>query len=333
MIDPAQMTAFASSALGLRPEAKIEWMRLSERGSDRTYFRLKWNGSRSALLMHYDPERRENMHFAGIASFLESIHLPVPRILEHDPRICCIVLEDLGDIDLWSMRLAPWDTRKDLYQRTLLAIRGLHAYAPELFPHDRATLADPFGPQLYRWERDYFKDNFVVRFCKIGLEPRQERQLETELDALAGRLGELPQSLIHRDLQSQNVMLYEERPFFIDFQGMRFGTLFYDLGSLLYDPYVRFEEWEREDLLFYYFRNCKTEMEWDAFRTAFLEASAQRLMQALGAYAFLGIAKGLEQYLTHVPFGLANLQETAEKAGTLPKLGELALRCGEALSR
>jgi hypothetical protein len=56
-------------------------------------------------------------------------------------------------------------------------------------------------------------------------------------------------------------------------------------------------------------------------------------MQALGAYAFLGIAKGLKQYLTHVPPGLANLRAAAKEAGTLPRLEELASRCGKAISR
>lgn len=333
MIDHTRIKAFAESVLGLQPETKTDWTRLSERGSARTYFRLRWEDSRSALLMHYDPERRENAHFIGIASFLESIHIPVPLVHGHDPGICCIVLQDLGDQDLWSIRSAPWKIRRDLYQKTLLAIQRLHSYPVELFPVDSVKLSDPFGPQLYLWERDYFKDNFAARFCRIGLEPRHEKQLEAELGALAGRLAELPQSLVHRDLQSQNVMLHEERPYFIDFQGMRYGTMFYDLGSLLYDPYVPFEESEREDLLLYCFRNSETGMDRGSFRAAFLEASVQRLMQALGAFAFLGTEKGLKQYLDYIPPGLANLQAAAREAGTVPRLEELAERCGRSLSR
>jgi hypothetical protein len=231
------------------------------------------------------------------------------------------------------MRLAPWAVRRDLYEETLLAIGRLHAFPTELFPRDGITLADSFGMQLYRWERNYFRDNFVARLCNIGVEPRDERQLETELVALAVRLVALPPSLVHRDLQSQNVMLLEQRPFFIDFQGMRFGTLFYDLGSLLYDPYVRFEEIEREDLLFYYFNHSEAGMDWGSFRTAFWDASVQRLMQALGAYAFLGIERGLKEYLAHIPPGLANLQDAARKAATMPRLEELAYRCVQAFSR
>ena len=69
---------------------------------------------------------------------------------------------------------------------------------------------------------------------------RRDEALEAELAALAGRLGETPLSLVHRDLQSQNVMVVNGEPVLIDFQGLRPGSFFYDLGSLLFDPYVAF---------------------------------------------------------------------------------------------
>jgi len=76
-------------------------------------------------------------------------------------------------------------------------------------------------------------------------------------------------------------MIRAGEPFFIDFQGMRFGSLFYDLGSLLCDPYVTLEDRERDELLFFYYGLSKRELDWPGFRNSFWEASAQRLMQAL----------------------------------------------------
>ena len=40
-------------------------------------------------------------------------------------------------------------------------------------------------------------------------------------------------------------MIREGEPVLIDFQGMRLGSPFYDLGSLLCDPYVDFREADR----------------------------------------------------------------------------------------
>ena len=149
-----------------------------------------------------------------------------------------------------------------------------------------------FGPELYRWERDYFREQCVTKTCGIRLTGEEDEALETELEALARRLLETPPVLVHRDLQSQNVMIRKGEPVLIDFQGMRFGSLFYDLGSLLYDPYVEIRDADRAALLRTYYDLSRPSQDWDEFETLFHLASAQRLMQALGAYGFLGRRTG-----------------------------------------
>jgi aminoglycoside/choline kinase family phosphotransferase len=187
-----------------------------------------------------------------------------------------------------------------------------------------------FGEDLYRWERDYFREHFVLGVCGIKPEPSFERMLDAELSALAGRLSQTGRGLVHRDLQSQNVMIRGGDPFLIDFQGMRFGSPFYDLGSLLCDPYVALAEGEREELLSFYYELTPEGVAWDAFRNYFWEASAQRLMQALGAYGFLGRRKGLKGFLDHIPAGLRNLSRATEQAASLPHLQELCRACQKA---
>jgi len=63
--------------------------------------------------------------------------------------------------------------------------------------------------------------------------------------------------------------------------------------------------------------------------SAFREASAQRLMQALGAYGFLGRTRGLGNFLEYIPQGLENLIDASTHAGNLPNLLDLAVRCRE----
>ena len=48
-------------------------------------------------------------------------------------------------------------------------------------------------------------------------------------------------------------MIKNGRPVLIDFQGMREGCLFYDLGSLICDPYVTFTDEERNELMNFYY--------------------------------------------------------------------------------
>ena len=334
------MIVFAREALGLAESVSIELFPIEGRGSDRTFFRLRWNPNNSAILIHYDPKRVENSYYADIALFLNEIDVPVPRLIHHDPVCCLMVVEDLGDTDLWSLRDNPWETRRILYQKTLTIVHRLHCFSEQDFPPGRVRLMEGFSYDFYRWERNYFKDHFVRDVCGIKLESSFEQVLETELSGLAERLVKTKRSLVHRDLQSQNVMIRNGKPFLIDLQGMRFGTPFYDLGSFLCDPYVHITENERDEMLSYYFRlwspaggilskveGSKWDVDWANFQNNFWEASAQRLMQCLGAYGFLGLKKGLNAFLEHIPAGLRNLQLAASHIPSLSCLRQLSAEC------
>jgi aminoglycoside/choline kinase family phosphotransferase len=318
---------FLRNSLKLPSETKIEIQPLKKRGSSRDFFRLNWNGVNSAIAVHYETERLENTYYADIAAFLHEINLPAPRLFGHDPEIRIIIMQDLGNTDLYSLKDASWKIRRKLYFKTLIAIDKLHAFPLQRFPSGRVRLMQAFDPDYYLWERDYFRDNFVKSLCKIRLEPAFAKELEGELAALAQRLSTGSRCLVHRDLQSQNVMISKEEPFLIDFQGMRFGSPFYDLGSLLCDPYVSFSEAEREELLSFYYQLSSRNLDWSSFQNVFWEASVQRLMQALGCYGFLGLTKDLRHYLEYVPMGLKNIVRAVKKAESLPRLSELCAQC------
>ncbi len=318
---------FVREALGVPQSISIELFPLGQRGSERAFFRARWNQKESVILISYDSKRVENTYYADIAQFLIRIGVSVPRMIRHDPARSLIAMEDLGDTDLYSFRSTPWEIRRALYQKTLTNAYRLHAFPERNFPSGRVRLTESFSPDLYRWERDYFRNHFVRGYCRVELDLQFERELEQELVRLAERLLGTRRCLVHRDLQSQNVMVRDGEPFLIDFQGMRFGSPYYDLGSLLCDPYVNFSDDEREELLLYYYDMKDWDLEWADFRKVFWEASAQRLLQALGAYAFLGLRRGLRGYLAHVPTALRNLSLATSSVPSLLRLRELCSTC------
>lgn len=327
MISRAYMLSFARESLGLSGSIKVDIAPLTKRGSGRTFFRLRWNTQDSAILIHYDPERIENAYYADIAVFLSERFIPVPHIIRHDFEKCLILMEDMGNIDLWSYRKKDWKTRRTLYQKTLAAAYRLHGIQLEDSSRSDIRLMEGFNASLYRWEREYFLDHFVKGICDIDIEPKTATALENELSELARRLMETPPCLIHRDLQSQNVMIMNGEPFFIDFQGMRTGCAFYDLASLINDPYVDFSDEEVKELLSFYYVLSGGALDWDTFSICFWEASVQRLMQALGAYGFLGVKKGLKSFLEHIPGGQKNLLRALSYVQNLPTLSQLLLEC------
>jgi N-acetylmuramate 1-kinase len=306
---------------------------LAVRGSDRNFYRLRWGDKNSAILIQYNPNRLENTYYANIALFLRSINIPVPLMISHDPAACLLLMEDMGDRDLWSLKDTAWETRQGFYRKTLTIAHRLHSFPESDFPMEQVRLMGSFDPDLYRWEQDYFREHFLSGVCGIGMKESSEYGIEAELSGLAIRLVENGHALVHRDLQSQNVMIHDGEPFLIDFQGMRFGSPFYDIASLLCDPYVKFSEDEIDDLLFFYYELSEQVINWPDFLNAFWEASVQRLMQALGAYGFLGLKKGLKTFLGYIPAGLINLQYAVSHATTLNGLQRLISTCRRRLER
>jgi aminoglycoside/choline kinase family phosphotransferase len=144
------------------------------------------------------------------------------------------------------------------------------------------------------------------------------------------KVDAFPKSVIHRDFQSQNIMITKRGiPRILDYQGARMGPPAYDLASILWDPYYRLEDNLRERLLNYYVAQMKKippptpplskggmgglsgnyQFVESEFKNSLLPCRLQRHMQALGAYGFLSKVKGKKYFLKYVPEGLRLLKE------------------------
>ena len=301
---------------------------LEKGGSDRKYYRIAMCGEGSLILVKYGSQREENRHYCEIAAFLESLGVRVPSIFHHDSEEGLIWMEDLGEADLWQFRNESWPVRQTLYRSALEQVVRLHARGHLATGPTLPRFQIAFDADLYRWEQHYFFENCAGRY--FGIAPAAlDAEVERErLDAIAERLASLPRVLVHRDFQSQNIMIVEQRACLIDFQGMRPGLGPYDLASLLYDPYVTLTPGEREALLedaITLYAQAGVAVAED-FREVFDLCALQRLMQALGAYGFLGLVKGNAHFLSHIPPALASLREVAARIPGLEGLCRLLVR-------
>jgi len=302
----------------------LVWEPITGGGSDREFYRVRGPREKTSVVIHYSDAREENAMYAGIARFLAEIGLHVPGLIFHDERQRLIGIEDLGDESLYHVfhRSTVWPAVEALYHAALDQLRMLHRHvsAP-------VKTMPGFDDKLYRWERNYFLENLVRRWAGIELADSEKAGIDAEGDALAGDLLAAPRCLIHRDFQSQNLVVRRETVWLIDFQGMRPGHAAYDLASLLYDPYVDLDALQRRSLVQWYGRDGILAETGPALEDQFHRAACQRLMQALGAYAFLGLVKGRSNFLQHIPQGLANLEEVLQDVAGTGRTLELVRAC------
>ena len=265
---------------------------LPQSGSDRKYFRIETG--ESSVIGAFNENTEENDAFVGFTNHFISKGLPVPEIFGYLPEKYIYFLQDLGEINLftWLQKrqlTSRFDSEAEKIYRKILdilidfQIKGIDGLNLDLcYPHKS------FDRQSMMWDMNYFK----YMFLKLATVPFNERRLEHDFNLLADFLLETSQDyFLYRDFQSANIMLLNDEPWFIDYQGGRKGAPQYDVASLLFDAKAHIPDDVRERLLDYHINNfCSVSGESAAeFRGYYAGFSMIRLMQALGAFGFRGL--------------------------------------------
>jgi hypothetical protein len=308
--------------------AQIKIAPIQKGGSDRKFYRVRCSADQALILVKYNREREENRNYVTIANFLTEQRIRVPEIYFHDAGEGLIWLEDLGEHDLYSYRDESWLVRRALYESALDQVAALHALPESLCIEMKQHLPAEFNSELYLWEQNYFLENCLRRYFEIEEATLAQLSSLPALHDIADRLASFPRVLVHRDFQSQNIIIRNGQAHLIDFQGMRPGLAEYDLASLIYDPYVALSEDERTELTAYY-RGRQLEngiaMNSD-FDLKLRLCAMQRLMQALGAYGFLGLVKGHKHFLKYVSAAMQALRRIIAEIDGLTELEKLLRR-------
>ena len=290
-------------------------------GSRRVYYRIP--ALPASFIVLVSPEDDLDFgRFLRITQFYRMLQFPVPRVYCIDDGARQVLLEDLGPTRLYDALRKDRAAGLAGYRRTLELLADLQmrcepfkAECPDI--HSRV-----FDRTQLLWETGYYRENYLEGHRGLRTGPG----LRSVFEALAARVDAHSKTIMHRDFQSQNLMLKlneDEGPdgpvgsvHVIDYQGSRLGSHAYDLASLLLDPYVMLSDAEIEDLLRHFHSLLESPPSFGAFETDFLEAGLQRVMQALGAYCFLSRVKGIAGFAGHIPAGEARLRWLVGKTGS-----------------
>ena len=258
-------------------------------GSGRKYFRMKAAGH-SLILQQSHSEDKDFERFVRYGKLFCSLGLPTPEIYAVSENEKRVVMQDLG-----TTRLC--DTQQPMlhYPRVLEKLIVWQEASERAFAADEELAGRAFDEKDYAWEQEYYRENY----------PGEKKVMPD----LIKRAAAQPRVLMHRDFQSQNVMVNNSEIAFVDFQGARNGSIYYDVASLLWDPYMMLPS-ETVKQLFTLWFNANPLLKGISFETAwedFLVASLQRIMQALGAYCFLSKKKGIKSFDQYIEPGAKRL--------------------------
>jgi len=303
------------------PDKKIFRAKLKGDGSDRNWYRLT-SGSRSLVMADHNIRKNQSTSqadsFVAIGRHLHDKDIQVPEICLYDTFSGLVFMEDLGDVNLQTVVLNTENQDEIIsYYKSVITLLGKLS----------VTGAKGFDPtwtyQTSHYDQDlilekecrYFVDAFLREYIGMNI---YFQDLEDEFSSLADKALEFSfNGFMHRDMQSRNIMVKNNRFYFIDFQGGRLGPIQYDLASLLIDPYVELPRSVQNQLLHFSVETLSSLLSVDPnnFLTCYKYCAITRNLQILGAFAYLNRIKGKRYFEKYIPDAIKTLKHNLSVLG------------------
>ena len=290
---------------------EFQWEIVPSDGSKRIFYRLSNNQNSFIVMVNTPLERKaekENISYLKIGEHLFSKGIPVACIYRYNLDHGWFILEDLGKTSLQEVALQS-NNRIDIYKRVIelliqIQLKGREDFNPEWCYHTKRY--DRFI--MEKFESNYFFTYFLKGF--LGL--------KQDFDTLKPSFQHLSYNascadndfFLHRDFQSRNLIIKDDKIGVVDWQGARLGPLQYDLASLLIDPYVGLKKEETITLYDYYItilEKCLPNIA-GLFSRYYPYLAIQRNLQILGAFSFLGKVQGKDRFLAYISPSLESLE-------------------------
>lgn len=283
---------------------------LKQQGSNRAYSRETDVSGRSIIRV-VGTNRDENRAFIYMARHFHSLGLPVPEIYSVSEDEMSYTQEDLGDTLLFDHL-----DNYTLLERAIRALAHIQLEGAHDFDWSKCFPVPAFDERSIRWDLNYFKYCFL-KGTKIEF---SEPKLEDDFDRIVQQLTANSQQLtantfLYRDFQSRNVMIKDDQPYFIDFQGGRRGPTQYDVASFLWQAKANFSPALREQLIDAYLDELTiidNRLEISEWKAALPHFVLLRTLQVLGAYGYRGYFERKQHFLESIPLALKNLHELFE---------------------
>lgn len=317
--------------------------KLTGDASNREYFRIRFEKRESPdslVLMKFNPENAcksdeaqsdsetKTFPFTDIQSYLRGGGIRVPKLYLSDAPRGLVFMEDLGDVQMFSLvRDTDIETRRLWYQRALDLLVKFQNFTANNPDTDSVAFGRNFDFELLRWECEHYLEWGVEAFYDIKIPDRERGAIGEIFDHICRDLQALPTVLVHRDFQSKNLMLHNDKITLIDFQDALLGPWPYDPVALLRDSYVDLDENLVEELIDYYLDRSREisgkAVDRAEFLRGFLLQTIQRKLKDAGRFVFIDRVKKNHSFLQYIPNSLKYVRWAFAKQPWLHELARL----------
>lgn len=288
-------------------ESILDSRPLPKAGSERRYTRIRTD--KGSYILCEGSSEADYKSFIYLTLHFSKYNLPVPLLLATHEESRSYVLSDGGKIDLLHEVQTHGHTEpvKDLYKKCLHQLVRLQVDAGSTLDPLQCSVQHPFNAHFIQADLNYFKYYFLDRFS-ISYD---RMSWHNEVEQFSERVAQSqPVGFMYRDFQGRNILIQENEPVFIDYQGGMQGPIAYDVASLLWQAKAQLPvAWKQELLQYYtealqqYLPNTSTDLQ-----AGYGNLVLVRLLQVLGAYGLRGIIEKKSHFISSIPYGLENIE-------------------------
>lgn len=259
----------------------------------RRYYRITLENQQQYLIMDAPPPHERCQEFISIQAYLKQNGLRVPEIIYQNSAQGFLVIEDFGDRLLLDVLNS--ENVSQFYQKGMDIIVNMQK-AP-------LTQAIPkFDTAYMLQEMQLFPDWFLHTHLKLNLNTNEALILKKCMHAISEKITEHPQTLIHRDFHSRNLMvLPQDELGIIDFQDAMIGPRTYDLVSLLKDCYIAWPLAQQQAWLSYYHQTQNLQTDFSDLWQEYTLCGIQRHLKVLGIFCRINYRDHKSRYLADLP--------------------------------
>ena len=273
----------------------------------------------SLIAVDAPPSLENSQRFIDIASLLTSNNIPAPKIYSIDLEQGFYLQQDFGD-RLFLDALSH-DSANEYYIDAINKIIDMQ--------HVDCSQLPMYDSELLHREMNLFKDWYIAKHLDTSLSQNDYDTLCACFDTLEHNALEQPQTFVHRDYHSRNLMVRNDNTLgIIDFQDAVKGAITYDLVSLLRDCYISWPQNDIDQWLNHFYQLVNASFPHLKFSLEQLTRwfdlmGIQRHLKATGIFCRLNYRDGKSAYLNDIPRTLDYIITVSEKYPELSQFNQL----------
>jgi len=287
----------------------LEISKLTGSGSNRQYYRI--SDENSIVIGVIGEDDQENETFLEFTSHFKKHGLHVPEIYTSNLDEKIYIQQDLGDVSLFDLVQKNSGSKlsgkiEHYYQQSIDELIKFQVVAGKDIDFSYCFPRVEFDSQSMQWDLNYFK-YYSLKFQNILF---NEEKLETDFQTIIKYLSNAEANyFMYRDFQTRNILIYQNKPYFIDYQGGRKGPLQYDLASLLFQAKADLPFSFRQQMLDYYLKKLAEHIKVDkkVFTELYYGFVLLRTLQVLGAYGFRGYFEKKPHFMESLSYAIKNV--------------------------